>query len=486
MAKATIDIIAAIRDPNIIGDKLSPAQEAALRTLYGLSIPNNQSQMVRRCTGHPPRKPKEYREAAFICGRRAGKSDKIAANVAIFEAFFRTHKLSPGERGIVLLLAQNMRQAGVVKGYVEGKITGSPILSRHVAHIRAHEIDLDNGITIAIHPASFRSIRGLSVVACICDEIGFWWTEDGYANPDVEVLRAVRPSMATFPNAKLVLASSPFAMNGVLWDMWRDRKKDKEVLVWHAPTALMNPAVPASFLKGEKKRDPENYRREYEAEFAEALSAFLPAQSIDACVVSGRTRLEPQECTDYVGAIDAAFKGDRFTFAVGHRDRSRDVVVIDHLNGWKGTSKEPLRLGAVIPQIKQVAQEFQIERIYGDQFAAEPIRHAFREAELDFREIPFTLQSKADLYSMLRSLIVDERIELLDHKESLRELRGLEIELLPGGNARIGHGRRGNDDYADAIALVACEASRDTESEETFGIPIAVPMEELGSSSYSW
>ncbi|MBM3288308.1 MAG: hypothetical protein FJY88_13325, partial [Candidatus Eisenbacteria bacterium] len=142
----TVDIIAAIRDPNILGDVLSPAQEAGLRTLYGLEIPRAQEPIVRRCTGHPPRTPKEHREGAFICGRRSGKSDKICANVAIYEAFFRQHELTVGQKGVVLLLAQNMRQAQVVRGYIEGKVTRSPILFRHVEGVRSHEIDLDNRI----------------------------------------------------------------------------------------------------------------------------------------------------------------------------------------------------------------------------------------------------------------------------------------------------------------------------------------------------
>ena len=38
--------------------------------------------------------------------------------------------------------------------------------------------------------------------------------------------------------------------------------------------------------------------------------------------------------------------------------------------------------------------------------------------------------------------------------------RGLEVELLPGGSIRIGHGRssRTHDDYADALALAVSEA----------------------------
>jgi hypothetical protein len=262
--------------------------------------------------------------------------------------------------------------------------------------------------------------------------------------------------MATFPNAKLVLASSPYAMNGVLWDLWANRKKDREVLVWHAPTALMNPTVPARFLENEKKRDVETYRREYEAEFAEAVSAYIPAEAIAACVVEGRASVPAQpRLFNYEAAVDAAFKGDVFTLAVAHKDCRDDRVVVDHVYGWEGSRQEPVRLGQVIPEIRNVLDRYGTRVVYGDQFGAEPLKHAFREAGIEFEEVPFTLQSKADLYANLRSYILDRRIELLDHRESLRELRALEVQLLPGGHPRVGHPNRGgiHDDYADAIAL---------------------------------
>ncbi len=460
--KPKLSIIDAIRDPNIIGDTLAPAQEAALKAVYGLDMNGDQLALARAMSGGAWEPGPEQREAVFICGRRSGKSDKIAANVAIYEAFFRNHDLSPGETGVVLLLAQNMRQAKVVKGYVEGKIERSPVLRRHVVAKRAQELELDNGITIAIHPSSFRSIRGLSVVCCICDEIAFWWTEDNYANPDVEVVRAVRPAMATFPHGKLLMVSSPYTMSGVLWDAWRARDIDPHVLVWHAPTRLMNPTVPESFLEREQTRDPENFRREYEAEFTEAISSFLPAESIQACVVEGRTEMPPNEKVYHVAAVDAAYKGDRFTMAIVHYDRERKVAVLDRLAGWQGSRQTPLRLSDVMPQIEALCDQYGVREVFGDQFGAEPLKDAFSRHSLYYEELTFTNQSKADIYATLRTRILDGTIELLDHEDSLKELRGLELENLPGGGIRIGHARhsRGHDDYADAVALAVSEAGQ--------------------------
>jgi hypothetical protein len=62
------------------------------------------------------------------------------------------------------------------------------------------EIDLSNGITIEIQTASFRSVRGFTIIACLCDEIAFWRSDES-ANPDTEILAAIRPAMSTIPGA---------------------------------------------------------------------------------------------------------------------------------------------------------------------------------------------------------------------------------------------------------------------------------------------
>ncbi len=481
-----IDIITAIRDPNILGDALSPAQEAGLRTLYGLPVAGDQAALVARCTGRVA-ETREYREAAFICGRRSGKSDKLAANISIYESFFRQHRLSAGERGVCLLMAQNLRAAQVVSGYIKGKIERSPILSQHVLASRALELDLDNGITIAIHPSSFRAIRGLSVITAILDEAAFWFTELESANPDVEVLRAVRPATATHPNAKIIIVSSPYAKVGVLWDLWQNRHDDPEVLVWHAPTSLMNPTVPVRFLERERARDPETYAREYEAAFTDAVSSFIPGDAIEACVVRGRRDVRPVDRRRYHGAIDAAFKGDRFAICVVHVEAGK--VVVDFLYGWEGTREAPLRLSTVLPEIQMIARSYRLYHIAGDQFGAEPLRHAFKGIHLTFEEVTFTNASKADLYGSLRALIVDRQIELLDHPESLKELRALELEALPGGTSRVGHPHRtgARDDFADAIALAVAEtrAKRLRPIDDLSGLRCGSPLESLGPDSPS-
>ena len=121
-----ITIIDAIRDPKLIGDEISEAQEMCLRVLYGLPLESEQVDLFNELAGRPPGTPYEaqdYKEAAFIIGRRGGKSDKLAANTAIYEGRFRDHSpfLSPGETGVVLCLSQTLRTK-IVFNYIQAKL----------------------------------------------------------------------------------------------------------------------------------------------------------------------------------------------------------------------------------------------------------------------------------------------------------------------------------------------------------------------------
>ena len=121
--------------------------------------------------------------------------------MAVYLATFRQygHILAPGERATVMVLAADRRpRPGWSSGYIQGLIEGVPMLARLVVGRTAEGIHLNNHVTIEVHTASYRAVRGYTVVAAILDEIAFWRSEDS-ANPDVEILNAIRPAMATVP-----------------------------------------------------------------------------------------------------------------------------------------------------------------------------------------------------------------------------------------------------------------------------------------------
>src|SRR5262245_7618701 len=116
---------------------------------------------------------------------------------------------------------RDQRVAKIILDYAEACFQRSPILKQLIVNRTADALELTNGIiTLEVRPASFRKLRGPTYVAVIADELAFWYTDSAFANPDVEILNAVEPGLAT-TGGPLILASSPHARPGVLWDVFR-------------------------------------------------------------------------------------------------------------------------------------------------------------------------------------------------------------------------------------------------------------------------
>ena len=190
--------------------------------IFGLTdgLTLDEHALITQCLGARTLPTQPVREAWLVCGRRAGKSFFVAL-VAVYLSCFRTYRLARGERGVFMVMAADRRQARVVMRYVKGFLHSSPMLASLVARETQTEIELTNGVTLEIHTASFRSVRGYTLVGAIADEIAFWPTDES-ASPDKEVLQALRPAMATVPNALMLCISSPYARRRELWRAFRD------------------------------------------------------------------------------------------------------------------------------------------------------------------------------------------------------------------------------------------------------------------------
>ena len=78
----------------------------------------------------------------------------MAAALACYFALFVKHKLSAGERGMVLVLSATTEQSKVVFDYTLAFLNSSPVLQKEIASTTRSEIRLKNGIVIAIHANS--------------------------------------------------------------------------------------------------------------------------------------------------------------------------------------------------------------------------------------------------------------------------------------------------------------------------------------------
>jgi len=418
-----------------------------LRALFALRLSEGDLAIFRELTGRTraPREP--AREFFAICGRRSGKS-RIVAAIAVFLACFTPVRkwLAPGEKATVLVLAQDRRAAKTVHGYVRALLHGVPMLRRLIVRETSEEIELSNGVVIAIMTASFRSVRSYTALAVIADEIAYWMDAETGANPAQEILSSLRPALATIPCSMLLAISSPYRRAGPSFEAFRDYYgvDDDRVLVVKAPSEVMNPCLDADFIAREFKRDPARARSEWGAEFRNDLAAFLDDALIDAAVDRGR----PFDLLPEAGRIYRAFcdpsggRGDSFTLCIAHRED--DQVVVDVIRG----RKPPFVPGNVVSEFANILKRYGCSSVTGDRYSAEWVVASFRSNGVSYETSP---RPASDLFLESLPLWTGGQVRIPDAKVTISELRALERRTGPSGRDSVGHPQGSHDDHANSL-----------------------------------
>lgn len=251
-------------------------------------------------------------------------------------------------------LARDKEQARIVFRYVKAILNYVPALRGMIVDQRTDEIELTTGVTIMVKASDFGGVRGPTIACVMADEIAFWPSQG--ANPDDEVLSAIRPAMATIPDAKLLCISTGYAQVGALYDAHKEHfgKDADEILVWQSDTASINPTISQNFIDKEMAKDPEAGRAEWLGLFREDVSAAFPLETIEACIIGGRTELPPSpHVYQYFGFVDpSGGRHDAFTLAIAHQHYDQDCVVLDAIRA----TRPPFDPGEVVKEYCEVSK----------------------------------------------------------------------------------------------------------------------------------
>jgi hypothetical protein len=422
------------------------AWRAFLSTLFGLPLDADSLELAKSCTSREVFSPTGYREAWLCCGRRAGKSRTIAL-IAVWLAVFHqwNHKLSPGERGVIIIIAADKTQATVILNYIRAMIEEIPLIKPLLERATQEELELTNNIKIAVHAASFRRVRGHTLVAALCDEIAFWRSEES-ANPDEEILAALRPGLTT-TGGMLLCASSPYAKRGVLWQADRKhRGKNTKVLFWRAPTSVMNPTVPQDDIDGAYEDDPAKASSEYGAEFRSDVEAFISREALEAVVMRGVRELLPASGVRYRAFVDpSGGSQDSMTLAIAHMDK--DIAILDCTR----EVKPPFSPEAVVQDFCDLMKTYRINEVTGDKYAGEWPREQFRKYGVQYK---LSEKVRSELYRDLLPLLNSGKVDLLDNNRLISQLASLERVTGRSGRDVIDHEKGQHDDLANAAAGV--------------------------------
>lgn len=441
-----MNIREAMTDPALFGGQFDGESFAAWRALlsgfYGLSLTDDELAHWQTLTGRQSASEFAHDELWLVVGRRGGKSQN-AALLAVYEAAFNDYRerLAPGEVATVMILAADRKQARSVFRYIKGLIDSNPMLSRMVIREDKESIELNNCTAIEVHTASFRATRGYTVACCIADEIAFWRSEDS-ANPDFEILNAIRPAMATL-DGKLVALSSPYSRRGALWDAYRRYfGKDGGILVAKAPSLLMNPTLPQRIVDQAYDRDPDAARAEYGAEFRQDLEDFLTRETVEGAMRSAPPELPYDRRNRYFAFADPAGGGkDEFTLSIGHAEG--EAVVVDLVRGRHGVP------ASIVSEYADLLTSYGINKVWLDKYAGswptdEFARHGIEGLAAD--------QARTGLYLDTLAALNSDRVQLPPDTKMLNQFTNLERRTSRNGRETVDHPPGSHDDRCNAVA----------------------------------
>ena len=120
----------ALFDPNLLGNALTGETWAGWRTLLlalaGEALEPGELEIFTKLTGRTTSPTEWVRQFYGIVGRRGGKSRAMGVLTAYLATLCKWPMLVPGERGVVLVIAPDQRQAAGILGYALGALKSHP------------------------------------------------------------------------------------------------------------------------------------------------------------------------------------------------------------------------------------------------------------------------------------------------------------------------------------------------------------------------
>jgi len=430
-----------------------PAQSIILKSIYGIELNKEELKIYQKLTKNKKEfeAGEEKTEAVLALGARSGKS-LLASIVAIYEATRSkwAKYLNKGESGYIVVVSTRQKQSEQIIGAnCQRLMENSYNLRGLIKDSTQSELTLKNNMKIISLPCNSTAGRGLPIACLIFDEIAHFYTEGVKA--DETIFNALRPRQVQFPGCKLIMISTPAAKMGIFFNFFDEGFKTPGRLTAQAGSLFMNPLVDQAFLRKEKKRDLDNYLREFEAHFSEKLEAFFSYEIIvNALRLAGD--LPYKAGYQYSAGIDASgLTGrDKFALAISHKEGEN--IYIDKAIAWDLKDSD-----LIMADIKEIMKIYNITKVLIDKYAKGWVQNALEKIGLEVDIRP----SLTEIFVNLKSLMLGNRLYLPDNQGIKKALQNT-IGFYGRNNAlSIAHPRdsEGHADILDAIATAVFNAS---------------------------
>lgn len=394
------------------------------------------------------------RQLVIRAGRRAGKSSTLC-RLAVVEAIWGAHAVPPGDTGVVAIISTKREEASNRLTTIKAILDALEIKYKPCGDgIEATSLTTGRPVRFQVFTASVSGVVGFTAVCVICDEVARWKDVDTGQNPATQVLASLRPTMATQPQARIILSSSPLSILDAHYDAYEAGESDFQTTAY-APTWIANPTLSEADTR---KLEPDEtlWRREYLAiPTAEVESSLLTGAEVQAATRAGPVEIAYEDGHHYLAAMDPAWKHDAWTLVVATRRLDLPTVIVS-ARQWRGSKAAPLSPDEVLQQIATHLRKYKLDTVWTDQAADVALRDIARRHQLATIISPSTAATNLERFENLRTVVRDRTIELPPDRDVTADLVGVRKRVTRNGVGvelpRI-NGR--HCDYAPPIALLA-------------------------------
>lgn len=437
-----------------LGVELSPSQAELARVAYGGAEPRGD--LGRRLFGFEGPVPVGARGVvAAVCGARAGKSYVLVALRLLWGMLVRDlSSLAAGQKAVALIIAPNDKLRREVLNYALGAVRSRPELSAMLCDEAADGFGMrrPDGRTVrfetGVATAGGYGARGRSLTDFALDESAFF-RDSSYKVNDVEVFRA--GSARVLPGGQTIVASTPWAQGGLLYELHRDNwSRPTTALVAHAPTLLLNDSpMTRGIVERERQRDPDNARREFDAQFmTSGTTLFFDGPIIDEATVAEPFKLQAGDVV-FAGG-DFAFRGDSSALVMVAM-RGSTLHVFDGLE--ERPEGAPLKPSVTVRRFAECIKG-RCSYLMADRHYQEAIVEHLEEHGLAYAPAPM---QPADSYVRARMLLREGKVRIhpLPFRDRLlQQMREVHGKPTSGGGMSIVHPRWATGGHGDLVAAL--------------------------------
>jgi hypothetical protein len=409
----------------------------------------------------------EFSELLLVLGRRSGKS-MIVGILALYESYKMLQmgnpqdvfgNLNEGDTITILNVAVSEQQAKEAvfdkikpmilnSPYFKTKISPNSLQNRSVRFLTPHDEEInkqllqeglpqrEGSIYLLSGHSNSDSLVGKSLAVVIIDEMASMVAKDGSKMSDEELYTKLKNSIWTFgKKGKIICISNPLSRDGKFFELYEQSFNDNRILMIQLPSYKVNPTLDQRALDEEREQAQktgqyESYSMQIEARFSGgSADPFIPSEFIDDAFQKGRDRRRTERGNPnllYYIHLDPAKNSDNYALAIVHVEENtfeqdvdgnpKKVVIVDHMHMWQPSETgEPVNISEVDNRVLELSRRFNLVSITYDQWESAASSQFLQRMGLPVRITAFNSNYKQSVYSTLRNLFFEGRIEIYAH-----------------------------------------------------------------------